>query len=84
MSWMTISIILLIFLLIRQSASVRRSCSAGLSNDFASDCDSGHLKNFALCLRNMNNLNSTIIADELNRQYCKGGECDFSCNANNG
>lgn len=67
------------FPLIHLSAATRNSCTVPLSDDFKEDCDSGHLKDFALCLRNSKTFNSTIVADELNKQYCNSQECDFFC-----
>jgi len=61
------------------AASGGNKCTANLSHDFDGDCSMGLIKNFTRCLHDMDRLSSTIVADELNKQYCTLEDCKFSC-----
>lgn len=74
--------ILLMCQTITSTNSVENNCTASLSSDFTEDCNNGHLKNFSQCLRDTKMLSPMIISNELNTQYCKSGDCEFSCKGN--
>lgn len=80
MLFLSISFLLTLYLVQTSATSIAGNhCAATLSNDFGDDCDNGHLKSFAQCLHDNKRLNALVVATELNKQYCKSGECNFTC-----